>query len=72
MSNTKQFKIFDLYSQLGKNGERGRAIEFISELTGVRKSTIKSNWFNVNELPFYLLQDEKKLNKIIQYLENQL
>lgn len=70
---TKEQNIFNLYDQLLNNGSKGKAITFISELTGVRKSTIKGNWFSDREIPLYLLNDHQdKVDAIIDYLQKQI
>lgn len=64
---TKDKNIFDLYSKLKNNGSKGKAVEFIANLCGVKKVTVRTQWLAHKELPDYLKEDKK--DKIISYLQ---
>lgn len=71
---TKQENIFYLYNQLENNGKKGEALGFISDVCGVKKTSIKSHWLQNQELPDYMLtkDNEHKLDEIISYLQKQI
>ena len=65
---TKQDNIFQLYDLLNKNGSKGDAIKFIANLIGIKKVSVKGNWFNNKEIPNYIKTED--LDAIVTYLQN--
>lgn len=66
---TKVDNVFSLYDKLKPDGQKGDAITYISEVTNIKRLSIKANWFLVKELPSWLKKDEGKLDLIITYLQ---
>ena len=66
----KDTKIFSLYNQLGKSGQRRDAQKFIAKKCGVRVVSVKCNYLHNREFPIDL--DESIKDTIIEYLEKQI